>query len=95
LLPAIPAVPAITATTVSAATTTAAMTAAAPAVTTTTATTATATTALSLRPGFIHHEVSAPEILAIERINCTIRIFVIGNFHESEPTRLTGESVTD
>jgi drug/metabolite transporter (DMT)-like permease len=85
-LPAVAAVAAIsaasTATTMAAASTAAAtsstaISAAAPAAT---------TAALSLRPRFIHHQVSPAEILSVKRVYGLVGVFVVGNFDEGEAT---------
>jgi hypothetical protein len=100
-LPAIAAVAAIsaapaTAAVPTAATTTAAVAATSAAVATAAAASAaTATTALRLRPRFVHDQVSPAEILPVQRVNRTIRIFVIVHFDEREPARLPGETISD
>jgi hypothetical protein len=44
---------------------------------------AAATTAtLSLRPRFIHYQVPPAEILPVQRVDRTVRIFVALHFHE-------------
>jgi hypothetical protein len=86
-LPAVTAVAAI-----SAASTTTAMAAATTAATTTTTSTAisaataptAATTTLSLRPRFIHDEVSPAEILSVKRVYGLVGVFVVGDFDEGE-----------
>jgi hypothetical protein len=90
-LPAIPAVAAISA---------ASATAAASATTAVSATTAavsaapaTAAAAFRLRPCFVHHEVAPAKILPIQRINCAIRVLIIGNFNEREAPRLARETI--
>jgi hypothetical protein len=100
-LPAIAAVAAISAASATAAvptatTTAAAVTATSAAVSTAAAASAaTTTTALRLRPRFVHDQVSPAEILPVQRIDRTIRIFVIVHFDEREPARLPGETITD
>jgi len=89
--------------TVAAITTAAAATAATSAITTTAAATATAvatasTTAtgtFSLRAGFVHHEVSATEVLTVETVDCAIGIFIAGDFNESETAGLAGEAIAN
>lgn len=88
-LPAIAAISAVAA--ISAASTASAATAATTAVS---AASATAAAALRLRPRFVHHEVTPTEILPVERINRTIRVFIAGNFDERETARLPGKTVT-
>jgi hypothetical protein len=85
-LPAVTAVAAI-----SAASTTTAMAAATTAATTTTSTAISAATAptaatatLSLRPRFIHDEVSPAEILSVKRVYGLVGVFVVGDFDEGE-----------
>jgi hypothetical protein len=60
-----------------------------------TATSATTTAALGLWPGFVHHEVSPAEVLAVQGVDRAIRILVIGHFDESEATRLSRETIAD
>ena len=75
-LPAIPAVAAISAASTAAATTSTAISAA-------TAPTATPAT-LSLRPRFIHDEISPAEILSVKRVYGLVGVFVVGHFDEGE-----------
>jgi hypothetical protein len=94
-LPAIAAVAAIpaasTATAVAAASS---ATTTSPTAITATAPAATAAT-LSLRPRFVHHQVSPAEILSVKRVYGLVGVFVVGDFDEGEPTRLTRETVTN
>ena len=83
-LPAVAAVAAI-----SAASATTAMAAAS--ATTATASTAVAaaasaatTATLSLRPRFVHHEVSPAEILSVKRVYGLVSVFVVGNLDEGK-----------
>jgi hypothetical protein len=94
-LPAIPAVAAI-----SAASTATAMAAASTAATTSSsaisaAAPAAATATLSLRPRFVHHQVSPAEILSVKRIYGLVGFFVVGDFDEGEAARLTRETVAN
>ena len=56
-------------------------------------TTAPAAAALCLRTCFVDHQVSPAEILPVQGINRPVRILVTINFDESEPARLTRETV--
>jgi hypothetical protein len=69
------------------ATTTAAISPAAP------ATAATGT--FSLRPCFVHHEVSPTEILTIQRIHRAVCVFVAIHLDEREPARLSRKTIAD
>jgi hypothetical protein len=84
-LPAVAAVAAISAasttTAMAAASTTAAT--ASPAISAATAPTA-ATTTLSLRPRFIHDEISPAEILSVKRVYGLVGVFIVGHFDEGE-----------
>jgi hypothetical protein len=74
------------------------MAAASAAVTTATAgatPTTTAATALGLGPRFVYNEVAPAEILPIQRVDRTIRIFVAIHFDEGETARLPGETIAD
>jgi hypothetical protein len=109
LLPPVAAVAAITtaaitttstasATASAAATTAATMTATSAAVTTATTAAAAASAApgaFGLGPRFVHHKVPSAKVLAVQRIDRTIRIFVIAHFNEREPTRLPRETIAD
>jgi hypothetical protein len=48
-----------------------------------------------LRARFIDNKVPAAEILTVETGYRAIRIFVIGDFNESEAARLSGKTVTN
>jgi len=65
----------------------------------TTATIATASAAaprsLGLRAGFVDHEVPATKVLTVEASDGAIRIFIAGDFDESEAARLACKTVTD
>jgi hypothetical protein len=50
-----------------------------------TATAATTAAALLLRTCFIHDQIAATEILAVQRVDRAIRFFVVVDFDESEP----------
>jgi hypothetical protein len=84
-------------TTAATTTTTATMAAASAAISAATAaaSAATATAALGLRPGFVHHQISTAEVLTVQGVNRTIRVFVVGYFDKSEPAGLTGEAIAD
>jgi len=56
---------------------------------------ATSATARFLWPGFIDYQVASAEVLAVHGIDRPIRFFVIGDFHESESTRLTGKAIAN
>jgi len=58
-----------------------------------TAVTAT-TTAAFTRAGFIDYHIAAHEILAVEGLDNAGRFFIVVDFNESEPTRLTRELVS-
>src|SRR5260370_8671341 len=49
--------------------------------------------ALCLRTCFIHYEVSSAEILAVQRVDGAIRVFVIGHFNEVESARLSRKAI--
>jgi len=57
--------------------------------------TATTAAALCLRTRFVDHQVSPAEILAVQGIDCPVRILVAGDFDESETARLSREAVTN
>jgi fatty-acyl-CoA synthase len=59
-----------------------------------TASTTTAT-ALLLGTSFVDDEIASAKILAVHGIDRAIGFFVIGNFNESETTRLAGEPITN
>jgi hypothetical protein len=61
----------------------------------TAASAATTTAAFRLRPRFIDHEVSAAEVLPVQRVNRAIRIFVTGDFDECKSARLPSKAVAD
>ena len=44
-----------------------------------------AAAAFRLRTRFVDHQVSAPEVLAVQRINRPVRVFVTVDFDEREP----------
>jgi hypothetical protein len=75
--------------------TTATMSATASAATAAETATAATAAALLLGTGFVHHEIAAAKILAVHGIDRAIRFFVIGNFDESETTRLAREAITN
>src|SRR5579862_8833285 len=52
------------------------------------ATTATASSALSRRARFVDDNVAAHEILPIECLNSTVRIFIVGHFDKAKTARL-------
>jgi hypothetical protein len=100
-LPTITAVSTVTAATASSAvsasaTTASSMAAAAAAITTASSATSTAPAAtLSLRPGFIDHEVPAAEILAVQRVDGAVGVFVTLHFHEGKAAGLSREAITN
>jgi hypothetical protein len=51
--------------------------------------------ALFLGTSFVDDEIAAAKILAVHGIDRAIRFFVIGNFDESETTRLAREPITN
>ena len=63
----------------------------------TAAETAPATTAAALLLGtsFVDDQIAPAKVLAIHGIDRAIRFFVVGNFNESETTRLASEPVTN
>jgi len=77
------------------ATASAATSAAAPASVSAAPATSAATGTLCLRPCFIHHEVAPAKILAVQRIDRAIRIFIAIYFDECKPARLPCKTVTD
>lgn len=96
-LPAVPAITAVAAIPTPAATATVAATP--PAATATSAAIAAAASAtaaaFSLRPRFIHDEVSPTKVLPVERIDCLVSIFVVCDFNKGEAARLTRKAITD
>jgi hypothetical protein len=100
-LPTITAVSTVTAATASSAvsasaTTASSMAAAAAAITTASSATSTAPAAtLSLRPGFIDHEVPAAEILAVQRVDRAVGVFIALHFHEGKAAGLSREAITN
>jgi hypothetical protein len=56
---------------------------------------ATPASAFGLWPRFIHYQVAAAKVLAIEGVHSAISIFVIIYFYKREPARLSGEAVTN
>ncbi len=60
-------------------------------------TTASASTAATLAhgPGFVHHQRTAEEILAIAGLNGAVGFFIIAELGESEPARIAGEFVAN
>jgi hypothetical protein len=48
-----------------------------------------------LRTGFVHDKVPAPEILTVEGSDRAIRLFIIGDFDESEAAGLARETITN
>jgi hypothetical protein len=56
---------------------------------------ATATGAFSLRPCFVHHEVSPAKILTVQGIDRAIRVFVVGHLDERKTPRLSRETIPD
>ena len=94
--------------TLAAATTTAASPATAttsPAATTATVSAAAATTAapsaasttatLAHRTGFVHDDVASFELLAVQRLDRLVCLFIVLNFDKSEATRLTRETIAN
>jgi hypothetical protein len=72
------------------------MAAAAAAITTTASATSTAPAAtLSLRPGFIDYEVPAAEILAVQRVDRAVGVFIALHFHEGKAAGLSREAITN
>ena len=57
--------------------------------------TTTAAGTFRLRPRFVDDEVPAPEALTVQGRDRTIRLFIIGDFDESETTRLTREPIAN
>jgi hypothetical protein len=49
-----------------------------------TTTAATTAAALLLRTRFIHHQITATKILAVQRVDRAIRFFIVINFDESK-----------
>ncbi len=56
---------------------------------------ATTAAALCLGTRFVHHEVPPAEILAVQRVDGAVRVFVVGDFDKREPARLPRETVTN
>jgi hypothetical protein len=94
-LPAIAAVAAISPAPASTATTIpAAPTSSAPA-STAAITAPAATAALCLGTRFIYNEVPSAKILAIQRIDGAVRVFVVGDLDEGETARLPRKTIAD
>lgn len=51
--------------------------------------------AFAHRPGFVHHQCSSQEILAVAGLNRSIGFGVVGEFRESETPGLSGELVAN
>jgi hypothetical protein len=45
------------------------------------------------RPGFIDYDVAAHEVLAVEGLDNAGRFFIVVDFNEAEPTRLSSVAV--
>jgi len=60
-----------------------------------TATAAATTATLLLRASFIHYQITATEILAVERVDRAISFFVVVDFDESKTALLGRETVTN
>ncbi len=58
-----------------------------------TATTAAAT--LAHRPSFVHDDVASLELLAVQRLNRTVCLFVILDFDKTEASRLSRETIAN
>lgn len=61
----------------------------------TAAPTCTAAGSFSLWPCFIHDEITASEVLAVQGIDRAIRILIIGYFNERKTPGLSGEAITN
>src|SRR4029077_14728312 len=59
-----------------------------------TAVTATTSTTTFTWPGFIDYHIAAHEILAVEGLDNAGRFFIVVDFNEGEPTRLSCEFVS-
>jgi hypothetical protein len=55
----------------------------------------TAAAALCLGTCFIYHEVSPAKILTVQGVHRAIRVFVIGDFNEGEPARLSRKAIAN
>jgi hypothetical protein len=51
--------------------------------------------ALGLRPRFVYDQVSAAEILTVQRIHGAIGFFVVVDFNKRESARLAGETIAN
>ena len=51
--------------------------------------------AFTHRPGFVYHQRTAQEILAIAGLNGSLAFFVVAKLRKPETTRLTGKLVAD
>ncbi len=96
-LPAVSAISAVSAiTTTATAAASAAISAASTAITAATAAaTSAATRAFRLRARFVDNKVPAAKILTVQTGDGAIRFFIVGNFDEREPARLSGETITN
>ena len=91
LIVATPAAATATATAAATATTASAEAAASTAATSAAPTTA----AFALWTGFVDNDLPAHQVLAIERLDGPVGLFIIVDLNEPEPARLTGEAVAD
>jgi hypothetical protein len=97
-LPAVPAIAAVSAISTAATTATASAVATTTTAVTATSTGATATTAtrtFGLRPCFVHYQVPAPEVLAVQGSNRAVRFFIVGNLDEGETAGLSCKTVAN
>lgn len=62
---------------------------------TTGATTTAATRPFGLRPCFVHHQVPAPEVLAVQGSNRAVRFFIVGNLDEGKTAGLSCKTVAN
>jgi hypothetical protein len=54
-----------------------------------------AASTLGLRAGFVNYQIPTTEILAIERIDGAVGVFIIVYFHECKSARLSREAVAN
>ena len=60
-----------------------------------TPTTPTAASTLPERASFVYDQGTAEKVLAVQRGDGFIGLFIIGDFHEAEAARLSGETITN
>jgi hypothetical protein len=68
---------------------------AAPAAVAAPASSTTGTASFRLRPRLVHHQIASTEILPVQRIDRAICFFVISDFNEGKPARLSRKTITN